>query len=276
MNSKINQFPKDWGIQEIKNSDIQIIDGDRGKQYPNKQEFSKVGFCLFLNTSNIQDDKFVFNRCDFISEDKDHQLRKGKLKRGDIVLTTRGTVGSLAYYHEGITVENIRINSGMIILRSGRGINSQFLYQLLKSQIMKEQYMLYSSGAAQPQLPIRDFNRIKLVLPPLTQQQIASILSTYDDLIETNNQRIATLEQLAQQIYKEWFVRMRFPGWEHTQIHHGIPDGWEIKNIGEICSKVTDGSHFSPTFVPEGQPMASVKDMQSYGFIVDPEIRTIV
>ncbi|MCF7988698.1 MAG: restriction endonuclease subunit S [Methylovulum sp.] len=227
-----------WSIQEIKDSDIQIIDGDRGNNYPKKEEFSDSGFCLFLNTGNIQDDKFAFNRCDFISENKDHQLRKGKLQRDDIVLTTRGTVGNLAYYHQGISIENIRINSGMIILRCGVGINSQFLYQLLKSQMMKEQYMLYSSGSAQPQLPIRDFNRIKILLPPLTQQQqIAEILSAYDDLIETNNQRIATLEQLAQQIYKEWFVRMRFPGWETTPFYYGIPDGWvvsKVKNTFEI------------------------------------------
>ena len=257
-----------WSIQEIKDSDIQIIDGDRGNNYPKKEEFSDSGFCLFLNTGNIKDDKFAFNRCDFISENKDHQLRKGKLQRDDIVLTTRGTVGNLAYYHQGISIENIRINSGMIILRCGVGINSQFLYQLLKSQMMKEQYMLYSSGSAQPQLPIRDFNRIKILLPPLTQQQqIAEILSAYDDLIETNNQRIATLEQLAQQIYKEWFVRMRFPGWETTPFHHGIPEGWEICKLESLCRNLTDGTHDTPKPTSHGHFLVTGKHINRENFI---------
>ena len=183
-------IPDGWEAQEIKDSDIQIIDGDRGKSYPNKSEFSETGFCLFLNTGNIKDDKFVFNQCEFISEDKDYQLRKGKLQRGDIVLTTRGTVGNLAYYHQGISIENIRINSGMIILRCGSGIGSQFLYQLLKSQTMKEQYMLYSSGAAQPQLPIRDFNRIKTILPPNAIQE------KFSDLVDPIFEQMGTLSTM--------------------------------------------------------------------------------
>jgi len=189
MISGITNLPDSWNIQEIRDADIQIIDGDRGKNYPKKEEFSVDGFCLFLNTGNIQNDKFVFNQCDFITESKDAALRKGKLQRNDIVITTRGTIGNIAYYHKDIKIEDIRMNSGMIILRCGHKINSQFLYQLLRSQMMKEQYMLYSSGSAQPQLPIRDFNRIKILLPPLEQQQkIATILSAYDDLIEINNQ----------------------------------------------------------------------------------------
>ncbi len=183
-------IPEGWEIQEIKNFDIQIIDGDRGKNYPSKSEFSETGSCLFLNTGNIQDDKFVFNQCEFISEEKDHQLRKGKLQRGDCVLTTRGTVGNLAYFHHGISIDNIRINSGMIILRCRSGINPQFLYQLLKSQTMKEQYMLYSSGSAQPQLPIRDFNRIKSILPPKIIQE------KFSNLMEPIFEQIGTLSAM--------------------------------------------------------------------------------
>ncbi len=94
----------------------------------------------------------------------------------------------------------------------------------------KLQMQSISQGATQDNLSLEKLLSINFVIPLLQeQQQIAEILSAYDDLIETNNQRIATLEQLAQQIYKEWFVRMRFPGWGHTQSHHGLPENWERK-----------------------------------------------
>ena len=128
--------------------------------------------------------------------------------------------------------------------------------------------MLYSSGSAQPQLPIRDFNRIKVLLPPLTQQQqIAAILTAYDDLIETNNQRIATLEQLAQQIYKEWFVRMRFPGWEHTSFHHGIPEGWYFGVASEFFKVVKGKSYKSDELTEnvESMPFITLKSFNRGG-----------
>jgi type I restriction enzyme S subunit len=86
----------------------------------------------------------------------------------------------------------------------------------------------------------------------IEQQQIAAILTAYDDLIETNNQRIATLEAIAQQIYKEWFVRLRFPNWEHTPFHHGIPDGWEVKPLSNFCRLVMGQSPSSEFYNDSG------------------------
>ena len=101
----------------------------------------------------------------------------------------------------------------------------------------KLQMQSISQGATQDNLSLDKLDSINFLVPQLkTQQQIADILTAYDDLIETNNQRIATLEAIAQQIYKEWFVRLRFPNWEHTPFHHGIPDGWEVKNFDTFCT----------------------------------------
>jgi type I restriction enzyme S subunit len=97
----------------------------------------------------------------------------------------------------------------------------------------------FNSGAGVPTLNQNHLHYIKIkVHSKEEQQQIAAILTAYDELIETNNQRIATLEAIAQQIYKEWFVRLRFPNWEHTPFHHGIPDGWEQITFGEIAKEV--------------------------------------
>ena len=70
------------------------------------------------------------------------------------------------------------------------------------------------------------------LLPHSTVQRIADTLSAYDDLIENNRRRMALLEEAARQLYREWFVRLRFPGHEHTRITHGVPEGWERKTLG--------------------------------------------
>jgi type I restriction enzyme, S subunit len=108
----------------------------------------------------------------------------------------------------------------------------------------KLQMQSISQGATQDNLSLDKLDSINFLVPPLkTQQQIADILTAYDDLIETNNQRIATLEAIAQQIYKEWFVRLRFPNWEHTPFHHGIPDGWAFGIASDFFTVVKGKSY---------------------------------
>lgn len=148
----------------------QIIDGDRGKNYPTAKEFFREGFCLFLNAKNVTSNGFNFNDCQFISREKDRVLRNGKLSIGDIVLTTRGTLGNLAFYNETIPYENVRINSGMVILRINKDLlNEIYFMEQFKMQlnIIKNKI---ANGSAQPQLPISLMNRIKITVPPLEMQ----------------------------------------------------------------------------------------------------------
>lgn len=98
-----------------------------------------------------------------------------------------------------------------------------------------------------------------------TQEHIADVLSAYDDLIDANNCRIALLEQTAQELYKEWFVRFRFPGHENTKFEDGIPEGWEIKRMNKFCY-VTDGTHDTPKPVDVGVPLVTGRCISS-GFV---------
>ena len=216
---------------------FEIIDGDRGKNYPKQNEFSDSGHCLFLNAANVTRSGFEFSECQFITEQKDETLRKGKLQRDDIILTTRGTIGNAAHFHTSVPYEHIRINSGMVILRCNvEKIAPTYLYHFLRSPSFHAQVNSLRSGVAQPQLPIRDMKRIKMPLPTLlTQRHLASILSAYDDLIENNRRRIQLLEQAARLLYKEWFVRLRFPGHEGVKVRDRGPEGWERKTLGEIA-----------------------------------------
>ena len=220
----------------FENAPLQIIDGDRGENYPKKEEFSNSGYCLFLSTANVTKSGFDFKQCNFISKEKDNALRKGKLVRGDVVLTTRGTIGNSAYYSDQISFDNIRINSGMVIFRVNQEkLLPYYLYLFLNSKDFLSQSESLQSGAAQPQLPIKDIRKLEINIPDLeTQKKIASILSNYDDLIQTNQQRIALLEEAAQRLYDEWFVKLRFPNHEQVPVVDGVPEGWGREPIENL------------------------------------------
>ena len=187
---------------------FQIIDGDRGVNYPKQSDLYSEGFCLFLNTGNVTSSGFNFEKNQFITKEKDKMLRKGKLRRGDIVFTTRGTVGNVALYDDSIPYENIRINSGMVILRTNESVaNKEFIFQILKSNYKKKLISPFISGSVQPQLPIKDLKEISLPLPPLPEQKaIAEVLSSLDDKIDLLTRQNNTLEDLGQAFFRKWFV----------------------------------------------------------------------
>lgn len=93
------------------------------------------------------------------------------------------------------------------------------------------------------------------------QQHIASILSAYDDLIEVNNQRIKLLEETARELYKEWFVRMRFPGYKETKFVKGVPEGWEVKSVNDIADVTSSKRIFLSDYVSEGVPFYRGKEI---------------
>ena len=192
----------------FENSNIEFIDGDRGKNYPKQEDFSDKGHCMFLSAKNVTSCGFNFDNNVFISSEKDNQLKAGKLKRNDIVITTRGTIGNVAIYDDKVPYNDVRINSGMLILRADSNkLDTKFLYYYLSSKEFKEQVNSLISGSAVPQLPIRDIK--KLTLPNITkkqQEKIANIISSFEDRIELNTQINQTLEQIAQALFKSWFV----------------------------------------------------------------------
>lgn len=145
--------------------------------------------------------------------------------------------------------------------------DARFTYYLTSSDVVVLPAINSMTGASGRQRADKRFiQRLKLNLPDLpTQERIADILSAYDDLIEANNRRIDLLEQAAQEIYKEWFVRFRFPGHEKVKFENGLPEGWQIKRMNEFCY-VTDGTHDTPKPVDIGIPLVTGKCISS-GFV---------
>lgn len=184
----------------------QIIDGDRGKNYPKQEEFSDSGFCLFLNAKNVTAQGFSFENCTYITEEKDALLRNGKLCRGDVVLTTRGTIGNLAFYDTSVPYENIRINSGMVILRMNKQVVSEiFFIEQFKMQLDSIKSRI-ASGSAQPQLPISTMNKIEMILPPIElQNQFSAFVERVDKQKQTVQQSLEKLELMKKALMQEYF-----------------------------------------------------------------------
>lgn len=187
--------------------DIEVLDGDRGRNYPHQNELCEKGHCLFLSANNVTDRGFRFETTKFITKEKDEVLRGGKLRRNDIVITTRGTVGNVAYYDESIPYDNVRINSGMLIVRCGKGLNSKYVYYVLRSPEFQNQIRSIQTGSAQPQLPKSHFVKMSLCIPSIQKQNtIAAFLSALDKKAENNGRINDNLQQQAQALFKKWFV----------------------------------------------------------------------
>lgn len=138
--------------------------------------------------------------------------------------------------------------------------DERFTYYLTSSDAVVLPAINSMTGASGRQRADKRFiQRLKLNLPDLpTQERIADILSAYDDLIEANNRRIELLEQAAQELYKEWFVRFRFPGHEKVKFENGLPDGWSVVKLGDYVD-IKGGKR-----LPEGKSLCGVKTKHPY------------
>lgn len=183
-----------------------IIDGDRGRNYPTANDFYEDEYCLFLNAKNVTSNGFSFGSCMFITKEKDQCLRKGKLKRGDVVLTTRGTIGNLAYYTDEVPYENVRINSGMVILRMHKyTVNEVFFIEQFK-MLLDDIKAKIANGSAQPQLPISTMNKIVMIIPDISKQnQFADFVAQVDKSKLVVQQSLNELETLKKSLMQQYF-----------------------------------------------------------------------
>jgi len=130
--------------------------------------------------------------------------------------------------------------------------------------IYKERMQRISQGTTQDNLSLEKLLTFEVPTPPLqTQKRIADILSAYDDLIENNLKRIKLLEQAAQNIYKEWFVNLRFPGPENSPINEetGLPEGWSYGVISDLCEVKSGYAFKSMHWKKEGNPVVKIKNI---------------
>ncbi|MGK2959455.1 MAG: restriction endonuclease subunit S [Acidimicrobiales bacterium] len=222
-------LPEGWRQPKLKSSGVSVIDGDRGKTYPNGDDFSDEGYCLFLSAKNVTKFGFAFDERQFISETKHLSLRKGAVLKGDIVLTTRGTVGNIGYLIDDKKFGAVRINSGMVVLRNANtNLDSDFLHLVLRSPLIEKQVKQMNFGSAQPQLTVQIINNFIIPLPPLSEQKkIAEILSTWDRAIEVTEKLIANARAQKKALMQHLLTgKNRLPGFKGE---------WSSYSFGKIA-----------------------------------------
>ncbi len=162
----------------------------------------------------------------------------------------------------------------LFVFRGIEGItDNDFVYYLFKQQYIRELSTNSMTGASGRQrADLKFIKRIKISLPTLPiQRKIASILTVYDSLIENNTKRIRLLEQMAENLYKEWFVRFRFPGHENTEFVNGLPKGWNICRL-EDYGRVETGktpSMEKPEYYGGNLLFIKTPDMHDYMFVTN-------
>lgn len=156
-----------------------------------------------------------------------------KARQGDILYTVVGSFGIPVLMKDN---KEFSFQRHIAILRPNRKVViPEFLYYVMKSNSFFAQADAYAIGSAQRTLSLGSLRKMKVAIPPICdQKRIAAMLSAYDSLIEINNKRITLLEQMAESLYKEWFVRFRFPGHEDAEFENGIPKGWEYCKLDKL------------------------------------------
>ena len=168
-----------------------------------------------------------------------HELDRYGLKYGDIVMCEGGEPGRCAIWKEQCS--SMMIQKALHRIRPHDCLRPEFLFYFFLHKGRTGHLASLFTGSTIKHLPREKLALVEVPLPPRSaQDQIASVLSAYDDLIENNRRRIQLLEQAARLLYKEWFVHLRFPGHEHTRIIDGVPEGWEKKVLGDICLEVRE------------------------------------
>ncbi len=183
---------------------------------------------------------------------------------GDIILTREAPLGEVGLVR---TNDKIFLGQRTILYRANKKIaDNKFLYYQFLSDFVQGQFFSFGSGSTVEHIRIEDCETFKVLLPPHpTQQRIASILSAYDDLIEVNNQRIKLLEQTARELYKEWFVRMRFPGYKQAKFKKGVPEKWKTIAISDVVDFKMGQSPKSEFYNEDGIGLPFHQGVGNYG-----------
>ena len=207
----------------------------------------KVNLGIPLITAKIVKSGRINTPNEFIrEEDYESWMTRGIPKKGDVILTTEAPLGEVAQITSN---EKIALAQRIITLRSNSSLlDNTFLKYLLQSPIMQWRLSERASGTTVVGIKSSELKKVKVNIPSLEKQKkIANILSSLDDKIELNNEMNNTLEEMAQSIFKRWFVDFEFPnedgqpykssGGEMVESELGmIPKGWKVKNLDEIAN----------------------------------------
>ena len=196
-------------------------------------EWSSSGYRA-LSALNVKTRGLVaLDKIRYVDEELYKKWMKEEIRRGDILITSEAPFGQVLQWN---TDEKIVLSQRLFALRIKPSYCSSYIYQYMASDFFYGELKARATGSTVEGLRQPALMKCKISLPPFSiQHKIASILSAYDTLIENNTKRIRLLEQMAENLYKEWFVRFRFPGHENVEMENGLPKGWNKGTLRDIC-----------------------------------------
>lgn len=195
-----------------------------------------------IRSQNVYNGLFAFEGLAFLDEERAGRLHNVVVEADDILLNITGdSVARCCQVPDSVLPA--RVNQHVAIIRPlPNEFDARFLKYFLISPWMQSLMLSFAgSGGTRKALTKEMIEEFEVPKPSLPiQQRIASILSPYDDLVENNHRQMVLLEESARQLYREWFLRLHFPGYEHTGVINGVPQGWMRKTLGDVCSEVRD------------------------------------
>ncbi|MHA1539818.1 MAG: restriction endonuclease subunit S [Alphaproteobacteria bacterium] len=218
---------------------LQITDGTHDS--PKLQEYGVP----FIKGKHISNGYVDFKNCDYITyEDHLKVIARSKPEAGNILFSNIGSVGDMALIK---TQSEFSIKNVALIKANTSLIDHLYLYYYMLNRTFQNEIKNKKSGSAQPFISLNTLRKHVVTYHKSRTQQrkIAGVLSSYDDLIENNNRRIKILEEMAQKLYKHWFVDFKFPNHENTKFVDSplgkIPEGWVVKSVIDCCTKIQNG-----------------------------------
>ncbi len=237
-----------WEKVRLEDCCYSISDGDH--QPPPKAQ-QGIPFVTISNINSMN--QLDFSDTMFVPKEYYQSLdEKRKVRKGDVLYSVVGSFGIPVLIKEE---RPFVFQRHIAILRPKEDIvDSGFLFYTMLNRDFYAKADAVAIGAAQRTVSLGSLRNIKIDVPSLeSQKHIADILSAYDDLIENNQKQIKLLEEAAQRLYKEWFVDLRFPGYENTKIVDGVPEGWnwcKLEDAIQLDPKVTLTKERMKQFIP--------------------------
>lgn len=255
------------GWKEVTLAEISTKIGDGLHGTP---KYDDAGDYYFINGNNLGNGKiYIYPTTNRISQIEYQKIKK-ELTDRTILLGINGTIGNLGFYNN----EKVALGKSACYINLKNNVNKNYIRYVLEFNHFQNYAQLFATGSTIRNLGLKAIRNYKFSLPPIeTQRKIASILSGYDDLIENNLERIKILEEMAQQTYEEWFVRMRFPGYETAVMNEetGLPEGWEKKTLiglGKISTGKTP-STLNDDFYNGNIPFIKTPDMSGSTYVIE-------
>lgn len=215
------------------------------------QVFTQSGV-KYIRSEMITSSKYVSGKFLYISDETHQKLKRSQLQAGDILFSMAGVyLGKTALLRQEDIPSNTNQAVALIRVDSSK-CNNEFIYYYLNLPEVVQRINAIQSQSAQPNINLKQIGNLDIEIPEISvQEKVVKVLAVYDDLIENNRKQTKLLGEAAQRLYKEWFVDLRFPGYEHTKITDGVPEGWEQSTVAAVSSVLRRG--ISPRYNENGK-----------------------